>query len=174
VQEKISLRLENGRLVPTEKDGQCLLKPIPSMAGLDFREEVPANEHLTMQLAAQAFGIETPPNGIVFFKDGSPAYVVKRFDRDPLTGEKRPQEDFSQGATAFPIRCFQHIGSRRYAAIGPRRWRSLGLARFLRYWIERQSDAAGTLRAVWVFELLPHFGVCKPTPNCMVNHGKRR
>ncbi len=96
VQEKVSVRIENGKLVPTESDGQYILKPIPSMPSLDSREEVPANEHVSMQIAAQVFGIDTPPNGIVFFKDGSPAYLVKRFDRDPISGEKRPQEGFCQ------------------------------------------------------------------------------
>lgn len=96
VQEKVSVRIESGKLVPTESDGQYILKPVPSMPSLDTREEVPANEHVSMQIAAQVFGIEVPPNGIVFFKDGSPAYLVKRFDRDPATGEKRRQEDFCQ------------------------------------------------------------------------------
>jgi serine/threonine-protein kinase HipA len=96
VQEKVSVRIENGKLVPTESDGQYILKPVPSMPSLDSREEVPANEHVSMQIAGQVFGIDIPPNGIVFFKDGTPAYIVKRFDRDTATGEKRRQEDFCQ------------------------------------------------------------------------------
>lgn len=96
VQEKVSVRIENGKLVPTESDGQYILKPVPSMPSLESREEVPVNEHVSMQIADQVFGIDIPPNGIVFFKDGSPAYIVKRFDRDPDTGEKRRQEDFCQ------------------------------------------------------------------------------
>lgn len=96
VQEKVSVRIENGKLLPTESDGQYILKPIPSMPSLESRDQVPANEHLSMQIAAQVFGIEVPPNGVVFFKDGSPAYIVKRFDRDPKTGRKHPQEDFCQ------------------------------------------------------------------------------
>lgn len=96
VQDKISVKLERGTLVPTEKDGEYLLKPVPSMPGLSFPHAIPANEHLTMQLAAQIARIATPPNGLVFFPDGSPAYVVKRFDRDPATGRKRAQEDFCQ------------------------------------------------------------------------------
>lgn len=96
VQEKVSVRIENGKLVPTESDGQYILKPVPSMPSLESREEVPANEHVSMQIAAQLFGIDVPPNGMVFFKDGSPAYLVKRFDRDPATGQKRRQEDFCQ------------------------------------------------------------------------------
>ena len=96
VQEKVSVRIENGKLVPTESDGQYILKPVPSMPSLESREQVPANEHVSLQIAARAFGIDAPPNGTVFFNDGSPAYIVKRFDRDPATGEKHPQEDFCQ------------------------------------------------------------------------------
>ena len=40
-----------------------------------------ANEHVTMQIASQVFGIETPPNAVVRFTDGELAYIVKRFDR---------------------------------------------------------------------------------------------
>lgn len=40
----------------------------------------PANEHLTMQLAAQVYGIETAANTVCFFKDGEMAYLTKRFD----------------------------------------------------------------------------------------------
>lgn len=82
--------------MPTEADGEFILKPIPSTPGLEFQSDVPANEHLTMQVAAQAMGIKVPPNGIMFFPDGSAAYIVKRFDREPGTGAKLPQEDFCQ------------------------------------------------------------------------------
>jgi len=96
VQDKISVKLDRGVLVPTEIDGEYLLKPVPSTPGLEFQGDVPVNEHLTMQLASQVAQIAAPPNGLVFFRDGSPAYVVKRFDRDPKTGRKHPQEDFCQ------------------------------------------------------------------------------
>lgn len=96
VQEKVSVRIERGRLVLTESDGQYILKPIPSLPSLELREDVPANEHVSMQIAGQVFGIDVPPCGIVFFPDGAPAYIVKRFDRDPKTGVKRSQEDFCQ------------------------------------------------------------------------------
>jgi len=96
VQDKLSVRLDRGALIPTDEGGEYLLKPTPATPGLEFPGDVPANEHLTMQVAGQAAGIATPPNGLVFFPDGTPAYVVKRFDRDPATGAKRAQEDFCQ------------------------------------------------------------------------------
>jgi len=96
VQDKISLKLnQGGTLVPTEKDGQYILKPIPSVSLPAFIADVPANEHLTMQLAGQLFGIRTPPNACVEMSDGEYAYLVKRFDR-MSDGSKAGQEDFCQ------------------------------------------------------------------------------
>jgi serine/threonine-protein kinase HipA len=98
VQDKISLRLEKGALTPTDRDGEFILKPVPqALAGtLDLVGDVPANEHVTMQIAAQVFGLRTAACGLVFFPDGQPAYLVRRFDRDAATGEKLAQEDFCQ------------------------------------------------------------------------------
>ncbi|MFN0077958.1 MAG: type II toxin-antitoxin system HipA family toxin [Prosthecobacter sp.] len=98
VQDKISLRLVDGRLTPTDTDGQFILKPVPrALAGtLDLVADVPANEHVTMQIASQVFGLRTAACGLVFFPDGEPAYIVRRFDRDAATGRKLAQEDFCQ------------------------------------------------------------------------------
>jgi serine/threonine-protein kinase HipA len=98
VQDKISLRLVDGALAPTDRDGEFILKPIPrALTGtLDLLGDVPANEHVTMQIAAQVFGLRTAACGLVFFPDGEPAYIVRRFDRDATTGRKLAQEDFCQ------------------------------------------------------------------------------
>lgn len=98
VQEKISLRLVDGRLTPAEADGEFILKPVPqALAGsLDLVRDVPANEHFTMQFAAQVCGLRAAACGLVFFPDGEPAYVTRRFDRDAKTGRKLAQEDFCQ------------------------------------------------------------------------------
>ena len=94
VQEKFSVLLEKNKLRLTKEDeqGEYILKPIP---GAGKRQEcMPANEHLTMQIAKQAYGIETAENALIFFKNGSPAYITKRFDlRDD--GSKLAQEDFA-------------------------------------------------------------------------------
>jgi serine/threonine-protein kinase HipA len=96
VQDKISLKLgRGGKLLPAEKDGEYILKPIPSAALPALQSDIPANEHLTMQLAGQLFGIAVPPNACVELSDGEPAYLVKRFDRRP-DGTKIAQEDFCQ------------------------------------------------------------------------------
>lgn len=62
---------------------------------------MPANEHLTMQLARQVFNIETAENALIFFRNGSPAYIVKRFDvKDD--GSKWAQDDFASLAQRMP------------------------------------------------------------------------
>lgn len=94
MQDKISLKLVRGQLVPTEMHGAYILKPVPTADIPNHREDVPANEHVTMQIAAQVFGIATPPNAIVRFSNGELAYVVKRFDQ--RNGQKIGQEDFCQ------------------------------------------------------------------------------
>src|SRR2546423_7076066 len=59
VQEKLSLVLEKGTLRLTEEgeQGTYILKPIPR--DLKKVTQVPANEHLTMQIAIQAYGLDT-------------------------------------------------------------------------------------------------------------------
>ncbi len=94
VQEKFSVLLDKNklRLVNEGEQGEYILKPIPSAGKRP--ECMPANEHLTMQIAKQAYGIETAENAIIFFKNGSPAYITKRFDLKE-DGSKRAQEDFA-------------------------------------------------------------------------------
>lgn len=55
---------------------------------------MPANEHLTMQIALQVFGMKTTDNALIFFNDGMAVYVTKRFDIAD-DGSKIPQEDFA-------------------------------------------------------------------------------
>lgn len=94
VQDKISLKLQRGKLYPTDRDGAYILKPIPAADLPRFKDDVPANEHLTMQIASQLFGINTAENACIFFSDGEPAYITRRFDR--RDGAKLRQEDFCQ------------------------------------------------------------------------------
>lgn len=94
VQEKLSLVLDKNilRLTKNGEQGTFILKPIPR----DLKKvyEVPVNEHLTMQIASNVFEIETAENAIVFFKNGVPAYITKRFDIKS-DGSKRGKEDFA-------------------------------------------------------------------------------
>ena len=95
VQDKISLRLVRNKLVLTETRGDYILKPVPLANYPMFTADIPANEHLSMQLASQVFGIRTAVNGLVYFADGEPAYITRRFDRDE-GGLPLAQEDFCQ------------------------------------------------------------------------------
>ena len=93
VQDKISLKIEDKKLIPTSTDGIYLLKPVPLMEYGELLEDVAKNEHFTMQLASQVFKLETAKNALIAFSDGELAYITKRFDR--VDGIKIKQEDFS-------------------------------------------------------------------------------
>lgn len=95
VQLKYSLKLEGKELELTEIDGRYILKPIPPSTHLIDREQAPENEHLTMQIAARLFSISTAANGLIYFKDGAPAYLTRRFDVR-AAGSKYQQEDMAQ------------------------------------------------------------------------------
>lgn len=95
VQLKYSLRLEGKHLVLTDKNGQYILKPVPPSKQLVHIEDVPENEHLTMQIAEQLFKINTASNALILFKDQQPAYITRRFDVKH-EGTKYMQEDFAQ------------------------------------------------------------------------------
>ena len=101
VQEKISLKLRGNKLIPTETRGDYILKPVPLTSFPHFTPDIPANEHFTMQLARQVFGINTAANGIVYFADGEPAYITRRFDRQ-ADGTPLAQEDFCQLSNRSP------------------------------------------------------------------------
>jgi len=92
VQEKYSLKLNDNVLELTDTHGEYILKPIP--AGLTNVSQVPANEHVTMQIAAQVFKFPTAKNALIFFNDGNPAYITKRFDVKE-DGSRCLKEDFA-------------------------------------------------------------------------------
>ena len=58
VQEKYSLLLEKNQLKLTASKGTHILKPIPAER-LELVEDMPANEHVSMQIARQVFNINT-------------------------------------------------------------------------------------------------------------------
>lgn len=94
VQEKYGLVLDGTalRLPQPNEPSTYILKPIPP--DLPNAREIPANEHLTMQIAQQVYGMSTAANGLIFFEDGEPALLIKRFDFRP-DGSKWRQEDFA-------------------------------------------------------------------------------
>lgn len=101
VQEKHSFLLDKNKLRLTEEgeQGTYILKPIPR--DLKKVSQVPANEHLTMQIARQVYHIQTAENALIFFKNGDPAYITKRFDVK-TDGQKWGKEDFATLAGKTP------------------------------------------------------------------------
>lgn len=94
VQEKMSIILDKNQLRLNNKGEQStyILKPVPR--DLKKVDQVPANEHLTMQIARQVYGINTAENALLFFRNGEPAYLTKRFDVKE-DGTKLRKEDFA-------------------------------------------------------------------------------
>ncbi|EJF53382.1 HipA-like protein [Saprospira grandis DSM 2844] len=94
VQEKKAIVLDGGilRLAQKGELSHFFAKPI----GLSEHKKMtlmPANEHLSMQLAWQVFGIEVATNALIRVGEGDFAYLCKRYD---LIGEQRlKQEDFA-------------------------------------------------------------------------------
>ena len=96
VQEKMSALVDKGKIrlcLPNEQSTH-ILKPAPLDYDLRSRHAIPANEHLTMQIASQAFGIVTAENGLCFDLKGRSVYITKRFDLQP-DGSKTQMEDFA-------------------------------------------------------------------------------
>ncbi len=93
VQDKISLKIQDNKLIPTIDDGEYLLKPIPLMEYGNHIESIPINEHFTMQLAHQVYRIECALNALIKFSDGEIAYITRRFDKKNEI--KIKQEDFA-------------------------------------------------------------------------------
>ncbi len=96
VQVKQSLILEKNRLRLTKvgENGMFILKPIPRRETIGAIEELPANEHVTMQIARQVYKLNVAENAIILFKNGEPAYLTRRFD---IVGDgtRTAQEDFA-------------------------------------------------------------------------------
>lgn len=91
VQPKLSaaLSIKDQSFELVERGGTYILKP-----QAEHYKEVPENEDLTMRLA-KTIGIEVPLHGLIYSKDGSFTYFIKRFDR---YGQKKKAhvEDFAQ------------------------------------------------------------------------------
>ena len=91
VQPKLSavLNIKRGRFDIVDKKGRFIMKPQHHIF-----PELPQNEDLTMRLAAIA-GIEVPLHGMVYSRDHSLSYFIRRFDRKGQK-DKIAIEDFAQ------------------------------------------------------------------------------
>ncbi len=101
VQEKFSVLLEKNKLRLTNEGerGAYILKPIPGAGRKP--DQMPANEHLSMQIARQVYGIETAENALIFFRNGAPAFITRRFDINE-DRTKLAQQDFASLAERTP------------------------------------------------------------------------
>ena len=90
VQPKLSMKLDrkNNLLISVAEGGEYIFKP-QTAAFLN----IPENEQCCMDIAAE-FEIDVPPHCLLRLKDGSWAYIIKRFDRE--SGVKIHQEEFFQ------------------------------------------------------------------------------
>lgn len=93
-QEKYAACIKNNTIcLSTERDLTThIIKPAP-LAKINLRKQIPANEHLTMQIAKQVYGIDTADNGLCFSLDNQVVYITKRYDIQ-ADGTKLRQEDF--------------------------------------------------------------------------------
>ena len=91
VQPKLSVRLNVKEEIfeVVDKGGHYILKP----QTIHYKE-VPENEDVTMRLA-KLIGIDVPLHGLLYSKDGSMSYFIRRFDRAGRN-KKIPVEDFAQ------------------------------------------------------------------------------
>lgn len=93
LQPKLSaqLSIKDQVFQPVNKHGSFILKPQHPIY-----EEVPQNEDLTMRMA-KICKIDIPLHGLIYAKDNSMLYFIRRFDRTGISG-KIHVEDFAQVA----------------------------------------------------------------------------
>lgn len=91
VQPKLSaaLNIKDGVFEIVDKGGRYILKP-----QVERFDHLPENEDLTMKMATIA-NIEVPLHGLMYSKDGSLTYFIRRFDRKGQK-DKLHVEDFAQ------------------------------------------------------------------------------
>ncbi len=91
VQPKLSaiLNIKESRFELVDNNGKYILKPQHHIYPM-----LPENEDVTMRMA-KAAGINVPMHGLIWSKDNSLTYFIKRFDRKGHKN-KIPVEDFAQ------------------------------------------------------------------------------
>ncbi len=91
VQTKLSaqLKVQQGHFEIVDKKGHYILKPQS-----EHYPELPENEAITMSLASR-INLEVPVHGLLYSKDKSMTYFIKRFDRFSHN-KKFATEDFAQ------------------------------------------------------------------------------
>ena len=103
-QTKFSVKIENKKLTNTDRGGTHILKPT-LLPYYENYQDAPANEHVTMLMARILFKIPTALSALLYFKNGDPVYITKRFDvieAGEHAGERLCQSDFAQIAGLVP------------------------------------------------------------------------
>ena len=99
-QTKFSAKIEDGMIVLTDCGGIYILKPSLDRSFENYGD-MPANEHVTMQMARQIFKIPTAESALIYFGSGEPLYLTRRFDV-LANGDRCVQNDFAQIAGLTP------------------------------------------------------------------------
>ena len=91
VQPKLSaiLNIKKEKFDIVDRKGRYILKPQHN-----YFPEMPENEDITMRLAS-LIGLDVPFHGMIWAKDNTLTYFIKRFDRKGQN-DKIPIEDFAQ------------------------------------------------------------------------------
>jgi len=91
VQPKLSIifNTKQEKFEVVDRGGKYILKPQHP-----YFSQMPENEDLSMRLAAE-IGLDVPFHGMVWSKDNTLSYFIKRFDRRGQN-DKVPVEDFAQ------------------------------------------------------------------------------
>ncbi len=74
-----ALQQNGNTLSLAAEKGSHILKVIPT-GTFGRLGQLPANEHLTMQIAAQVYNIDVVPNALIFEENGQSAYITRRFE----------------------------------------------------------------------------------------------
>lgn len=98
-QEKYAFVEDKGilRLTQPGEQGRYIAKPVPVDRRFFFKEDMPANECLTMTIAQKVFGMEVAAHGLCYLGNGQPVYITRRFDFKP-DGTKYAMEDLASVA----------------------------------------------------------------------------
>src|SRR5438132_527159 len=77
IQAKLSakLKIKEERFEVVDQNGHFIFKPQSN-----HYVELPQNEAITMSMA-ETIGLEVPVHGLIYSKDNSMTYFIKRFDR---------------------------------------------------------------------------------------------
>lgn len=95
-QEKYAMVVDGNRLRLTGagESGRYIVKPASTDRRFWLRDDMPANEYITMRIAQSVYSIEAAAHGLCFLENGEAVYLTRRFDY-LQDGTKIPMEDLA-------------------------------------------------------------------------------